>query len=338
MSQRGRLRLAVAVCAAALIGSGHQSVAPTTETLPPAAEPQTAPPPVATAPGRLIAVGTQPEGVAVDEVTRTVAVATRDPNQLVLINADSAAVTARIPLPGSARHLELAAPGGPILVPVETANALVRVELPQGAASPPIVTGAFPHDAAAASNGAVFVGNEHSGTVIVLRGDAMVQVFDDIVQPAGLAAFGTTVGVLDARKNTLTVYDAGRLSIVDSTPAGAGPTHLIADRHGRMIAADTRGDTVRLFNPMPAPHEVGSVAQPGGPYGMAYDPTHDRLWVASSGANEVIGYSLAEPAPREIQRIPTVQNPYSLGVDPATGRLFVAGVTGGVLQVIDPGR
>jgi len=90
-----------------------------------------------------------------------------------------------------------------------------------------------------------------------------------------------------------------------------------------------------VFTPLPAPREVASIAQPGGPYGIAYDTARDRLWVASSGTNEVIGYDMSEPNPRQVQRFPTVQNPYSLGVDSDTGRLFVAGVSGGVVQVID---
>jgi hypothetical protein len=44
---------------------------------------------------------------------------------------------------------------------------------------------------------------------------------------------------------------------------------------------------------------------------------------------------MATPNPVEIQRFPTVQNPYSLGVDSKSGRLYVAGVTGGVLQILD---
>jgi DNA-binding beta-propeller fold protein YncE len=103
-----------------------------------------------------------------------------------------------------------------------------------------------------------------------------------------------------------------------------------------MIAADTRGDAIRVFEPLPTPHQVGVATQPGGPYGMAYDPTRDRLWVTSSGTNEVVGYDMTDPTPRELQRIPTVQDPYTLGVDATTGRLFIAGVTGGVLQIVDP--
>jgi DNA-binding beta-propeller fold protein YncE len=91
-----------------------------------------------------------------------------------------------------------------------------------------------------------------------------------------------------------------------------------------------------VFTALPAPREVGSIAQPGGPYGVTYDPMRDRLWVASSGTNEVVGYDMTTGTPREVQRLPTVQNPYTVGVDSTTGRLFVAGVTTGQLQIIDP--
>ena len=281
-------------------------------------------------------MGRSPEGVVVDAQTRIVVVATRDPDELVLLDADSGTVTGRIPLPGTVRHLQLAAAGGPVLVPVETADVLLRVNLPRGNPLPAIHTGSHPHDAAAASNGTIFVANEHGGTVAVLRGDQIVKVFADSVQPAGTAPVGTSMGVLDVRKNDLTVYDAERLTIVGSTPAGAGPTHLVADRHGRMIAADTRGDAVRVFTPLPTPREVATVAQPGGPYGIAYDWSRDRLWVASSGTNEIVGYDMSGDSPREVQRFPTAQNPYTVGVDAETGRLFVAGVTAGVVQVIEP--
>jgi DNA-binding beta-propeller fold protein YncE len=323
-----------------LVAPGIPSLVPTAgnrppaDALPPAAEPQQAPPPAANLPGQIIPVGSAAEGVAVDAATRTAAVATRNPNELVLVNVDNGQITNRVPLPGFARHLKLADAGGPVLVPVESANALVRVELPGGRALPQVITGTTPHDAAEASNGTVYVANEHGGTVSVLRGLDVVMVFADSVQPAGLASTGASMGLIDVRKNDLTVYDTQNLTIVGSTPAGEGPTHLVADKHGRLIAADTRGNAVRVFEPLPKPHQVGEVAQPGGPYGLAYDSTRDLLWVASSGTNEVVGYDMSEPTPREVRRIPTVQNPYTIGVDSTTGRLFIAGVTAGVLQVV----
>jgi DNA-binding beta-propeller fold protein YncE len=210
---------------------------------------------------------------------------------------------------------------------------LVRVDLPGGNAEPQIITGTVPHDASEAPNGTVFVANEHGGTTTVIRGDDIVKVFTDSVQPAGMAPVGNLMGMLDVRKNDLTVYDADKLSIVGSTPAGEGPTHLVADKHGRYVAADTRGNTVRVFST--EPREVSSVPQPGAPYGITYDATRDRLWVASSGNNEVVGYDMSSATPREVARVATVQNPYTLGVDPTTGRLFVAGVTAGVVQIVD---
>lgn len=62
---------------------------PPADALPPPAEPQAAPAQTATIAGRLIPVGLAPEGVVVDAVTRTVAVAKRNPNELVLLNADT---------------------------------------------------------------------------------------------------------------------------------------------------------------------------------------------------------------------------------------------------------
>lgn len=315
-------------------GVPTEGTRPPADALPPPAEPGRAPAPVGTPPGRVVPVGDAPEGVVVDAVTRTVAVAKRNPYELVLMNADTGDITKRVPLPGAVRHLQLAKPGGPVLVPVESANALVRVDLPGGNAEPQIITGTVPHDASEAPNGTVFVANEHGGTTTVIRGDDIVKVFTDSVQPAGMAPVGDLMGMLDVRKNDLTVYDADALTIVGSTPAGAGPTHLVADKHGRYIAADTRGDAVRVFST--EPKEVASVPQPGAPYGIAYDPTRDRLWVASSATNEVVGYDMAADTPREVARLATIQDPYTLGVDSTTGRLFIAGVSGGLVQIVEP--
>jgi hypothetical protein len=45
---------------------------------------------------------------------------------------------------------------------------------------------------------------------------------------------------------------------------------------------------------------------------------------------------MATDAPREVARVATVQNPYTLGVDATSGRLFIAGVSAGVVQVVQP--
>ena len=135
---------------------------PPADALPPPAEPGRAP--RAPTPGRVVPVGDSPEGVVVDAATRTVAVAKRNPDELVLMNADTGGSRQRVPLPGAVRHLQLAKPGGPVLVPVESANALVRVDLPGGAADPRSSPAPCRTTPSEAPNGSVFVANEHGGT------------------------------------------------------------------------------------------------------------------------------------------------------------------------------
>ncbi|GAA1100032.1 YncE family protein [Pseudonocardia alni] len=305
------------------------------EPLPPPAEPGVAPPVVGTPPGRVVAVGATPEGIVAGGPTRRVTVGVRQPDGLALLDADTAAVVGRVPLPGVLRHLQLAAPGGPVLVPSESANGLLRVALPEGRVTSQVMTGAMAHDATETAAGTVFVANEAGGSVSVVRDEQVVRRLTDVTQPAGLAPMGDRVGLIDVRENTLTVYDAATGDGVRELPAGDGPTHLVADRHGRMIATDTRGGRLIVFDPAGAPAEVGRVDLTGEPYGIAYDPVRDRLWVTATGANLLVGYDMTDPTPREVARIPTVRQPNTVAVDPDTGRLFVTGTADGVVQVVD---
>jgi len=108
----------------------------------------------------------------------------------------------------------------------------------------------------------VFVSNELGGTVAMLRGNVIVKIVTDAVQPAGLAATGSVMGMLDARENALTVHDTDRLRIIGSAPAGAGPTQLVADRRGRMIAADTHGNAIPYSAHCPHPDNWPLSAKP----------------------------------------------------------------------------
>jgi DNA-binding beta-propeller fold protein YncE len=172
--------------------------------------------------------------------------------------------------------------------------------------------------------------------VVAVRGDRVVHTFTDVTQPAGLAAVGNLVGLVDVRENTLTVYDAQRLQRVAELPAGAGPTHVVADKRGHLAVIDTRGGAVLLYELQPTVRQISRVELPGAPYGVAYDPVHDRLWVTLTALNEVIGLNLSASQPVLASPQPTARQPNSVAVDPTTGRLYVTGTGEGVLEIIEP--
>ena len=73
---------------------------------------------------------------------------------------------------------------------------------------------------------------------------------------------------------------------------------------------------------------------PGAPYGLAYDPKRDLLWVTLTATNEVVAFDVAGGEPEEKHRFPTVEQPNNVAVDPISGRVIVASATGKGIQVI----
>lgn len=325
------LTLAAAVCAGC-----SDAADPPQRQLPPPAEPSTAPEPTRKPVGEVVVVGPMAEGVVADPRTHLVAVGLREPFRLALIDGRTGEQPRTVPLPGRLRHLQLEAAGGPVLVPSESANEVLRVSLPDGDVESQVAVGRFPHDATATAGGTVVVGDELGGTVSVVEDDRVVHAFDDSTQPGGVAAVGERVGMVDVRENTLTLYDIPRRERVAELPAGEGPTHVIADRRGNLIVVDTRGEALLVFGLDPQLRMLSRVPLDGGPYGIGYDPRRDRLWVTLTATNELVGFEFSDGTPREVTRLPTLRQPNTVTVDPSTGRVFVASPTEGALQLIDP--
>jgi DNA-binding beta-propeller fold protein YncE len=301
-----------------------------------AAEPAAAPAPTVAPAGRVVPVGDQPEGIVADPVTHLVAVGVRNPTGLALVDAGTGQVTVRVPLPGHVRHLQLAAPGGPVLVPDEDADTLLTVALPAGTVQDRIKVGDYPHDATATDNGTIAVTDELGGTLDIIRAGRIVHRFHDPVQPGGLAAVDHRVGLVDVRDNTLTLYDTTAMTRTARVSAGDGPTHIVADRAGRFLVADTRGDQLLIFSTTPYLRQIDSVLLPGSPYGLAYDPTRDQLWVTLTARNQLVGLTVGDAPVREFARFATVRQPNTVAVDPGTGTVFVTSRTDGTLQLINP--
>ncbi len=326
-----RLLLTIALtCPLALSACGGGSG----DGLAPAAEPSRSPVPTVRPAGRTIPLGHKPEGMVADARTRLLAVGLTNPDLLALVDMDSRRVVKRIPLPEAPRHLALAGPGGPVLVPAEKANPLVTVDLPGGRVRRTKV-GRIPHDAAAAA-GRIFVGNEGGDTLSVLRGRRELSRLPAPVQPGGVAASsdGRLVAVVGVSERALELYDTRTLRSRGKIDVGAGPTHIAA-RGRRFFVVDTRGGAL-----LEVDTEFGDLRihrrtnLPGGPYGLTYDPPRKRFWVTLTETNQVV--ELTDR--RRLRVFPTVRQPNTVAVDPRSGRVFVASRAAGTLQSFLPPR
>ncbi len=276
-----------------------------------------------------------PEGVVVDPITGLVAVGLRDPARLALVSTALGRVLRDVPIVGAPRHLQLVAPGGPVLVPAETADALDIVPLPAGHQTI-VRVGHQPHDAAALG-GDLVVGNELGGSFSVLAHGRVLRTVGGLVQPGGVTVADGRIVVDDVRSDLVSVYDGRTLALRGRVAAGGGPTH-VAVAGGHVYAVDTRGGALDTISLDPV-GELGRLPLAGTPYGIAVDAQRRTVWVSLTATNELVRVPLdARGLPRadQLRRYPAVRQPNTLGVDPRDGRVYVAGRDDGVLQILAP--
>jgi hypothetical protein len=302
-------------------------------------EPAKAPPLTRRPAGTVVALPGGPEGLAVDVRDSILAVGVRAPDGVALVDTATGRERRLVRLPGAPRHLQFAGPAGPLLVPLEGPGRLVQIALPGGRVIADTRVGRQPHDAAAAGS-LVFVGNEYSDTVSLVRGGRQVAVEPAPVQPGGVAAArdGSVVVVVGVRGRRIEAYAADGRAL-GTAPAGVGPTHVRAGPGGLFYVADTEGNAVLIFRVgTDGPHQVGSVPTgPGTPYGIAVDGRRGLVYVTLTAANRLESFRISARSLVPDQTWPTVRQPNDVAVDEATGRVFVAGRADGQLQLIDPG-
>lgn len=306
------------------------------EDAPGAPEPAESPPPDEEPVGEVVDVGVPVEGVVADSETGLVAMGAREGGELLLADGGSGEVEERVDVRGRARHLDLAEPGGPVLVPVEREDAFFVVGLPEGGILEEVPVGDFPHDAAA-YGGRIFVLNEFESTASAIEAGEVVETFETPFQPGGVAVTDDgVVGIVGVRGLAIEFYDAESLESLGRLEAGEGPTHIVADSGGRFYVTDTRGGALLVYDSS-GPEMVESVPLGGGsPYGIAIDRERDELWVTLVAENRVVRYDVAGGSPEEIARYPTVRQPNTVAVNSENGRVFVTGAEGGELQIFAP--
>jgi sugar lactone lactonase YvrE len=291
--------------------------------------------------GTVVAMPGAPEGLAMDDPGGILAVGLHRPDGVALVDAGTGRVRKVVRLPGAPRHLQLAGPAGPVLVPAEKIGQLFQLALPSGKVVADTHVGRQPHDAAAiAGSGTVFVGNEYSNTVSLVRDGRQIAVEPAPLQPGGVAAArdGSAVVVVGVRGRRIEAYAPDGRPL-GTSPVGAGPTHVRAAPNGLFYVADTEGGAVILFRVTgTGPHQVGSArTECCTPYGIAVDGRRGLVYVTLTATNRLESFSIEGSRLVPDRTWPTVRQPNDVAVDEATGRVFVAGTDDDQLQLIDPG-
>lgn len=337
------LLLSVAACsedqdtAQQTTGGSTQKYTPP-EDLPPPPEPAESPLPAAAPDGTVIDLERKPEGLVADPETGLVAVGLRNPDELALLDGSTLEVVRKVELPESPRHLSLAAPGGPVLVPAERADELAQVGLPNGNILQTTPVGDFPHDAAAAPNGRIFVLDEQASTISVIEDGEVIETLETLSFPGGAAATSDgLIGVVAVRGLGLEVFDSESLESLGRIDAGEGPTHIVTGPDDRFYVADTRGDAILVFEAQPELERVARIpVDDGAPYGIAMDREREHLWVTLTANNEVVQYDISGDEPEELDRYLTPRQPNTVTVNSESGRVFVGGRRASRLQVLEP--
>ncbi|MGO9158636.1 hypothetical protein [Mycobacterium sp.] len=293
----------------------------------PAAEPAIAGTPTVPPVGKVVPIGNAPEGIVIG-TSGIGAVAVRNPDGVVLFDPASGAVLQRIPTVGAARHLSLAGPDGPVLVPLEGSNKLCEVTLADGRTTCTATdVGRQPHDAAQTTGGTIIVTNELGGGVVFVRGGTVVSSLPaGPVQPGGVAAVGRYAAVADVQGNGVWVYDASTRELAAHGPVGVKLTHAVAMSGNLAAFADTDGGAVFVERVEPQLTQVARIDAPGKPYGLAYDAGRRRLYVTLTATNLVRVIDISDATkPRIVCDVPTVQQPNSVAVDVRSGNVLVTG-------------
>jgi DNA-binding beta-propeller fold protein YncE len=294
-----------------------------------APEPAVSPAATTVLPGTIVDLNGKPEGIAVD-ASGEVGVNVRQPDGLVSFPiSDPSGAHNFLPTAGSARHLMMGATDGMFLVPDETDNMFLEVELPAQKVMAQVEVGHQPHDAIAVGSKTVFVADELANTIHIIRNGKVFRVVRAPLQPGGMAAnpAGTRALVVGVRGRRIYEYTSSG-NLIGEANCGQGPTHAVAGDDGLYWVADTNGGAVLGFR-MGAhgPVQVATIPVGPEPYGMAFDSSTDTVWVTLTGENEVLGLHLHGSTVASRTFYDTPRQPNTVAVDETTGEVVVAAAT-----------
>jgi outer membrane protein assembly factor BamB len=273
-----------------------------------------------------------PQAASFDAATGSLAVlAPAVEGQSVVVTLRPAGAPQVVSLPGQGTAMAADNDGRAY---VSSRGGYFRVDLRAGTASRVDVEGQATTDFTAIArraDGKLVLGSA-DGAVYTMSSDtavgASLRIFARV---DALVTQGNTAVVLDRGQTSVTTVDASGSDAEHALRAGEGATTMAVDPAGRVLVADTRGDSLLVFGTDPLILRQRAPVRDA-PYGLA--GSSKLAWVSQTATNTVVGYDLATGIPVEKVRYRTVQQPNSLAFDEASGTLYVVSGSGAGVQVI----
>ncbi|GGK36285.1 YncE family protein [Nocardia camponoti] len=306
-----------------IVGCGDRDGSPDVPTRPAATAAVS--PPTTTAPAGQVTPISASKAVLAEAATGTVAVLDTVGTTLTLLGKKEL----KLPSPGAS--LAQGAPGT-ILVPAP--GKVITVDATTGSTKETPIDGDA-RSAAIRPDGSLIVGTA-VGKVIEVNPDGTVaRTVSGLVSADVIALTGTNISVLDRRQTAIVAISDDHLGLM--LRAGDGAANAITDPFGRIIVSDPVGGELLVYTAGPLVlRQRFPVAS--SPYGLAYDPRSDTVWVSATESNEVVGFDLSTGIGVEVARFPTVRQPDAITVDSRTGELVVVSAVGDGVQRISTGR
>jgi YVTN family beta-propeller protein len=285
-----------------------------------------------------LAVGRDPEGVAVSPDGRTAYVADQGSHEVVAVDTARLRVRARLPLPSTPRFVAVSPDGRRAYVSMfagdGSGSGVAVLDTGSGTVLGVVRTGPKPYALAVAPDGRVWVPVHEAGRIEVIDGERRA-VVGTIRVPASphAVAFGPggrRAYTADHESNVVSVLDRRRRTVLGALRVDRSPHHLAVSGDGTLAVANYDAGTVNLVAPdgrMGRPIRVGRNPQS---VGFAADGGH--AYVVDEGDGTV---SVVDVAARRVSATVRVgSSPRSVAVAPDGRTAYVTVGGAGQLGVL----
>jgi YVTN family beta-propeller protein len=173
------------------------------------------------------------------------------------------------------------------------------------------------------TSGLVAVANRQTANVSVVN-PATTSVAGQIpagLQPDGVIVRGGFGYIANFSDDTVTVFDAATRAVLRIIIVGGQPSLFAADPTSNDVYLSLHGanEVLRLRDG----DAVGSYTGIAAPYGLAFDPTSRRLYVANRGGAHTVTV-IDTAAGTTLGAISFDREPFVVAVNPRTGHLYIA--------------